>query len=325
MTGRRPPAMPHPPPSSFEIRVPASSANLGAGFDCLGLALELYLTVRATTLSDPGAHTVVRSRGVRGSALLPSVPEENLILRAMSRMAGREGFDLPPVRLDVKNEIPIAAGLGSSAAAVASGVALSFALSGRKLVMDSALRYAAEMESHADNVAAAFLGGLVVTLVRADGSVVSLRKRWPKNLRVVAVTPEITLETAASRSILPKTIAHADAVHNLQRSALLVAALEERRYDLLWDALQDRVHQPYRQPLIPGLADVLAMPRAPGLAGVALSGAGPTVIALATDHFPKIGKAIAGRFKANGLRSTIRILSAAREGLVVTMKRPPRK
>jgi len=325
MSCRQRSAMPRPPRSVFEIRLPASSANLGAGFDCLGLALELYLTVRANVLSGPDALTVVRSRGVRGSSLLPSAPEENLILRAMRHVAKREGFDLPPVHLDVKNEIPIAAGLGSSAAAIAAGVALGFALSGRKLAMDRALRYAAEMESHADNVAAAFLGGLVVTLVRADGSVVAIRKRWPKSLRVVAVTPEITLETAASRSILPKTIAHANAVHNLQRSALLVAALEERRYDLLWDALQDRVHQPFRQPLIPGLADVLAMPRTSGLAGVALSGAGPTVIALATDRFREIGRAIAECFKASGLRSTVRILSVAREGLVVAKKHAPRK
>jgi homoserine kinase len=301
--------------TAFEVRVPASSANLGAGFDCLGLALELYLTVRAKVLSEPGALPLVRSRGVRGSSELPVAPEQNLILRAMRHVAEHERFALPLVALDVKNEIPIAAGLGSSAAAIAAGVALSFALARRKLPIDSALRYATELEGHADNVAAAFLGGLVVTLVRADGSVAALRKRWPKNLHIVAVTPVLALETAASRSVLPKTVAHADAVHNLQRSALLISALEERRYDLLWDAMQDRLHQPHRQPLIPGLAEVLAMPRVPGLVGIALSGAGPTVIALATGHLQAIGKAIAARFKNSGLASSIRKLSVARDGL----------
>jgi homoserine kinase len=325
MSSRQPSAMPIARQTSFEIRVPASSANLGAGFDCLGVALELYLTVRAKVLSEPGALPLVRSRGVQGSALLPSAPGQNLILRAMRHVAECEGFALPPVRLDVKNEIPIAAGLGSSAAAIVAGVALSFALIGRKPSLDSTLRYAAEMESHADNVAAAVLGGLVVTVIRDDGSVAALRKRWPKDLRVVAVTPVLALETAASRSVLPNSVAHSDAVFNLQRSALLVAALEECRYDLIWDALQDRLHQPYRQPLIPGLAEVLAMPRVPDLVGVALSGSGPTVIALATGRFQEIGKAIAAHFKNKGLASTIRKLSVAREGLVLTVKRTPRK
>jgi homoserine kinase len=314
-----------PRQASFEVRVPASAANLGAGFDCLGLALKLYLTVSTKVISQPDAATLVRSRGVSGSSHLPSAPDQNLILRAMRRVAEREAFDLPPVRLDVKNEIPIAAGLGSSAAAIAAGVALSFSLNGRKLPLDRALRYAAEMEGHADNVAAAFLGGMVVTLIRDDGSVAAVNRRWPSNLRVIAVTPVLTLETSASRSALPKTVGHADAVHNLQRSALLVAALEHHRHELLWDAMQDRLHQSYRQALIPGLADVLAMPRTPGLLGVALSGSGPTVIALATGHFQTIGKAIANRFKMNGLPSTVRILSVAQEGLVVTTKRPPRK
>lgn len=325
MSSRQAAAMPHSQQSVFEVRVPASSANLGAGFDCLGLALKLYLTVRAKVLTQPGARSLVRSGGVQGSSILPGAPDQNLILRAMRNVAERESFDLPPVRLDVKNQIPIAAGLGSSAAAIAAGVALSFALSGRKLALNTALRYAAEMEGHADNVAAAILGGLVVTLIRADGSVAAIRKLWPNDLRVIAITPVLTLETTASRSALPKTVPHGDAVHNLQRTALLVAALEQRRYDLLWDAMQDRLHQPYRQALIPGLADALAMPRAPGLVAVALSGSGPTVIAIATSRFQEIGKAIADIFTMNGLASTIRKLSVAQEGLVLTTKRTPRK
>jgi homoserine kinase len=325
MSCRRHNAMPLPRQSSFEVRVPASAANLGAGFDCLGLALKLYLTVRAKVNSQPGASTLVHSRGVSGSSDLPSAPDQNLILRAMRLVAEREGFGLPPVRLDVKNEVPLAAGLGSSAAAIAAGIALSFALNGRKLPLDRALRYAAEMERHADNAAAAFLGGLVVTLIRSDSSIAVIRKSWPDILRVIAVTPVLTLETAASRAALPRTVGHADAVYNLQRAALLVAALEEHRYDLIWDAMQDRLHQSYRQALIPGLADVLAMPRTPGLLGLALSGSGPTVIALATGHFQEIGKAIADRFKMNGLASTVRRLSVAQEGLVVRARRPPRK
>jgi len=302
-------------PRSHEVRVPASSANLGAGFDCFGLALNLYLTVRATVHSEPGARSEARTRGIPGSEALPSAPQENLILRAMQHAAERHGQHLPPVHLAVQNQIPIAGGLGSSAAAIVAGIALGFAVCERKLTEEYALRLAAEMEQHTDNVGAALLGGLVVSFVSGGGNVVALRKAWPKQIRVIAVTPKMTLQTAASRAALPQTVEHAAAVHNLQRSALLLAALDPRRDDLLWEAMHDRLHQSYRQALIPGLADALAIPRLPGLLGVALSGAGPTVIALATKNFTPIGKALAAQFAHRGLTSTIRNLTVAQEGI----------
>jgi len=306
--------------SSFEVRVPASTANLGAGFDCLGLALEIYLSVRASLLSSPGSRTVARSSGVRGTAQLPKDPEQNLIFRAMRLTAEREGFQLPRVRIAVQNQIPVAGGLGSSAAAAVAGIALGFAVAGRPINKDAALRYATEMEGHPDNVAAALLGGLVVTFTRSDGSVVAIRKRWPKVIRLIVVTPNLMLETKKSRAVLPPSVPRADAVYNLQRSAMFVAALEDRRYDLLWDAMQDRLHQNARQALIPGLADVLALPRMPGLLGVALSGAGPSVIALATERFDQIGKAVAQCFEQHDLAPTIRNLEAAQEGISSTQK-----
>lgn len=305
---------------SIDVRVPASTANLGAGFDCLGLALEMFLNVRATVVSKPGGRVVVRSRGVGGSSALPSTPEENLIFRAMKHTAERESFRLTPVRLAVQNDIPMASGLGSSAAATVAGVVLAFAVAGMPMPKDSALQYAAEVEGHADNVAAALLGGLVVTFARPDGSVAGVQKRWPKMIRAVAVTPQFALETKTSRAVLPKTVDRIDAVHNLQRAALLVAALEERRYDLLWDALQDRLHQTYRQTLIPGLEEILSVPRMPGLLGIALSGAGPSVIALATDRFDAIGREIASRFERKGLTAMFQTLEAAQEGFSTSEK-----
>jgi homoserine kinase len=305
---------------SIDVRVPASTANLGAGFDCLGLALELYLNVRATVISKPGGRVAIRSRGVRGSSALPSVPEENLIFRAMRHTAEREDVHLPPVRLAVQNDIPMASGLGSSAAATVAGVVLGFAVAGRPVPKEAALQYAAEVEGHTDNIAASLLGGLVVTFARADGSILGVQKRWPKMIRVVAVTPLFELATKKSRAVLPKMVERADAVHNLQRSALLVAALEERRYDLIWDALHDRLHQPYRQALIPGLEDILAIPKMAGLLGIALSGSGPSAIALATDRFEAIGKEIASRFEKNGLSATYQTLEVAQEGFSTSEK-----
>src|SRR4029077_19167914 len=241
--------MTSPRQRSFEVRVPASTANLGAGFDCLGLALELYLTARDTPLIRPGSRTLARTRGVGGSASLPKSPEENLIFRAMPLTAGGQYIDLPAVRLAVKNEIPMAGGLGSSAAAAVAGVALAYATAGRSLSRENTLRYAKEFEGHADNAGAALLGGLVVTYTQTDGGVGAMRLAWPKMIRVIAVTPAIELPTKKSRAVLPAQVPRDDAVENLHRSALFVAAIEARRYDLIWDAMQDRLHQHYRQKL----------------------------------------------------------------------------
>lgn len=305
---------------SFEVRVPASTANMGAGFDCLGLALEMYLSVRATLLSQPGSRTQARSRGVRGTSALPKDPDQNLIFRAMRLAADRGGFELPRVRLAVQNEIPVAGGLGSSAAAAVAGLALGYLVTGRQVPKEDVLRFATEMEGHPDNVAAALLGGFVITFTRPDGSVAALRKQWPKVIRVIVVTPDLALETKKSRAVLPHSIPRADAVFNLQRSALFVAALEGRRYDLIWDAMQDRLHQMPRQALIPGLSEVFALPRISGLLGVALSGAGPSVVALATERIDEIGKTVAACFERHGLSPTVRTLEAAQDGLTSSQK-----
>lgn len=305
---------------SFEVRVPASTANMGAGFDCLGLALEMYLSVRATLLSQPGSRTQARSRGVRGTSALPKDPDQNLIFRAMRLAADRGGFELPRVRLAVQNEIPVAGGLGSSAAAAVAGLALGYLVTGRQVPKEDVLRFATEMEGHPDNVAAALLGGFVITFTRPDGTVAALRKQWPKVIRVIVVTPDLALETKKSRAVLPHSIPRADAVFNLQRSALFVAALEGRRYDLIWDAMQDRLHQMPRQALIPGLSEVFALPRISGLLGVALSGAGPSVVALATERIDEIGKTVAACFERHGLSPTVRTLEAAQDGLTSSQK-----
>ncbi len=264
--------------SVVEVRVPASAGNLGAGFDCFGLALQLYLTVRVTV--DPQSMQPFRmsSRGAGyGTTLSPTA--DNLIFHALSFAAQKQGLTVPPISIDVENEIPLGSGLGSSAAAIIAGIALCAALCDRDISDDLVLRYATELEGHSDNVAA-----------------------------IIAVSPHATLETARARAVLAPLVSHADAVHNLQRAALFTAALEAHRYDLLWEATRDRLHQERRESLVPGLADALATPRRPGLLGLALSGAGPSVLALARDHFDELGMAIAECFHKHGLDSTVRLL-----------------
>ncbi len=308
--------------SSFEVRVPASTANLGAGFDCFGLALDLYLTVRATVHADPAAPTNVRTRGVDGSAALPSSPQENLIWRSMQHTAKQLNYELPSVRLAVQNDIPISGGLGQQRRCHRRRH-IARLRAQRANVFQKISRCATprKWEHHTDNVAAALLGGFVVSFLRADGHIVALRSSWPKDIQVLAFTPKMTLNTVVSRAALPKMVSHADAVHNLQRSALFLAALGSANYDLIWDAMQDRLHQPYRESLIPGLADVLAIPHIDGLVGVALSGAGPTVVALATHNFDTIARFVIKKFAAAKLETTVRQLSGDEDGILLREKR----
>lgn len=292
--------------------MPASTANLGPGFDCIGLALKLYLTVRARVVPGASEGCGLRIRA-EGAEELPS-NEDNLIFRAMRFTAEREGLSLPSLELDVDNELPLARGLGSSAAAIVAGITLASLVCDRELSAETVLRYATEMEGHPDNVAAAYLGGLVVSCVRPDGNVLAVKRSWPSELKVVVISPEAFLKTAETRSVLPVNVRREEAIFNLQRVALFVAALEAGAYDFLWDAMQDRLHQAHRQSLVPGLAEALATPPQPGLVGIALSGSGPSVVALARDRLSEIGEGIAENFRRRDVPAKVRVLEVDHEG-----------
>ena len=308
--------------SQFEVRVPASTSNLGPGFDCLGLALQLYLTIRATVRPRSKTKCRVRTTGTNEDRMLPRTAE-NLIYRALAYAAEREGLALPPLQLEVHNEIPLGRGLGSSAAAIVGGIRLYSLLCG-ELSREKALQYAGEFEGHADNVAACLLGGFTISCTGQQGNVIAVKREWPSAIKVVMVSPDAPVETKLARAALLRRIDHADGVYNLQRVALFNAALFERRYDLLWEAMQDRLHQKKRQTLVPGLAEALATPRMPGLLGVALSGAGPSVLALAQDHFDQIGETIAQCFKQRGIDATVRRLEIDNGGCQSRSLRPAR-
>lgn len=291
---------------TVEVRLPASTSNLGAGFDCFGLALQLYLTVRATVALKSRVKCRVHIRGGKENASLPR-NAENLIYRSIAYVAAREALALSPLHLAVHNEIPLSRGLGSSAAAIVAGIKLFELIYDFPLPHEKVLQYATEFESHADNVAATLLGGFVVTCMSREG-VIAVKRSWPADLKVIVVSPELYLDTKLARAALPRRINHVDGVFNLQRAALFNAALFEHRYDLLWEAMQDRLHQQKRSTLIPGLIEALAISRQPGLLGIALSGAGPSVLALAQDHFGEIGETLVQSFQQHGIKARVRLL-----------------
>src|ERR1044072_2518313 len=299
----------------FEVRVPASTSNLGPGFDCFGLALKLYLTVNATVLPESSEPCRVTTTGAKENEALPR-NAVNLIYRAMSFAARREGVSLPCVELKAHNEIPLASGLGSSAAAIVAGIRLSALLTGTSIPDQTILNYATEFEGHPDNVSASIYGGFLASCIRNDGTVFATRFEWPAQIRVVVVSPHSALPTHVARAALPRTITRTDAVQNLQRTAIFTAAIAQQRYDLLWEAMRDRLHQPYRESLVPGLAEALALPPSPGLLGIALSGAGPSIVGLVDDNANEIGARIASCFEARNTESTIRVLDVDNEGSV---------
>lgn len=298
---------------SVEVRLPASTSNLGAGFDCFGLALQLYLTIRATIVPESTVACRIRIIGGKENGILPR-GSENLIYRSLAYVANREQVSLPAVHLAVHNEIPISRGLGSSAAAIVAGVKLCELLTGRQISNDRILQYATEFEGHPDNVSASLLGGFVVTCTAANREVLAVKRSWPGELKIIVVSPDSRVDTRLARANLRRVVDHSDAVYNLQRTALFNAALAERRYDVLWEAMHDRLHQQRRQSLVPGLAEALALPRMEGLHGLALSGAGPSVLAVAEQNFDAIGQRIAQCFQQYGINSTVRLLEIDNEG-----------
>ena len=301
----------------FEVRVPASTSNLGPGFDCFGLALELYLTVRATAIPDATDPCRVTTTGAPENEALPR-NAANLIYRALAFAARRENGSLPALELMVHNEIPLASGLGSSAAAIVAGIKLAGLITGADIPNERIQKYATEFEGHPDNVSASLYGGFVASCTRADGMVLSARFDWPTQLRVVVVSPHSQLPTHVARAALPRMVNRHDAVHNLQRASLFTAALAQQRYDLFREAMRDRLHQPFRESLVPGLAEALALPPMEALLGVALSGAGPSIIALVSGNEELIAAKLAGCFQARGIESTVRVLSVDNEGCRVT-------
>ncbi|ADV66206.1 homoserine kinase [Deinococcus maricopensis] len=257
--------------STITVRAPASSANLGPGFDSLGLSLPLYTTLRVT----PQATTEIIPLG----EALAGTPadERNYLYRAMQRLARAAGRDLPPARVEIETDVPLARGLGSSASALVAGLVAANELLGRPLDDPAVLELAAREEGHPDNVAPALLGGIVVATLDKAGTH-HVRLDPPAHLGVTVLIPDFELSTEKARAVLPREYSRADAVHALSHAALLTAALATGRLDLLRHAMQDYLHQTWRAPLVPGLSDILEEATRFGALGAALSGAGPTVL-----------------------------------------------
>ncbi|SHK47386.1 homoserine kinase [Desulforamulus aeronauticus] len=261
------------------VSVPATTANLGPGFDCLGMALDLYNQIYMSFAPS----TTIEVEGQGANEIKRD--EENIVWQAARRVFTELGQPMPGIAIKLVNQIPTSRGLGSSAAAIVGGLVAANNLAGNKLSQDTLLALATEMEGHPDNVAPALLGGIVISVV-SEGKVHYLRIDPPEELSTVVAIPDFELSTQAAREVLPRQVSLQDAIFNLSRSALMVGALCQKRLDLLTVAAQDVLHQPHRAPLVPGLVQVIENANRAGALSVMLSGAGPTVIAF-THNFQK--------------------------------------
>lgn len=290
------------------VQVPATTANLGPGFDCLGMALQLYNSVE---MSAAPAGLLIEVQG-EGGLDIPR-DSKNMVYQAAQRVFKQVGERPPGLRIKLHNNIPVARGLGSSTAAIVGGIIAANTIAGNKMDQKDIINLACAMEGHPDNVAAAVLGGIVVA-VPAEGEIRCLKIPPPKNLRAAVSIPDFTLPTRTSREVLPQQVPIGDAIFNIGRVALLVSALFTGDINQFAVAMEDRLHQPYRTSLVPGMKKVFAAARLAGARGITLSGSGPAIIAYADGNLDLIARVMRDTFRQNGILAKSMVLEVSPVG-----------
>lgn len=290
------------------VRVPATSGNMGPGFDTLGVAVRLYNTVAVRLLPVPEAR---RTDRVPPSQAAGAVKIVMVAARAFFKKVGAEERG---VSVHVSGDVPIARGLGSSVTVRLGLVAGLNRLLGEPLSDGELLDLVSELEGHPDNAAPALFGGMAVSGM-VGGKVMYWKIKVPRSLRFVTVIPDYEVETRQARGILPASVPLSDCVHNLNRVALMVAAAEQGDFKRMGTLLDDRLHQPFRAKLIPQLYPVLDAAREAGAYGGWLSGSGSTVMAIARDHPHAVGRAMSRAFAKGGVKSRVHVLEADPKGI----------
>jgi len=287
----------------IKIKVPASMSNLGAGFDTFGLAVNLYNIFDIKSSKDFNVKFVD----------LEIKDEENLFLKVFYRCIELFKKEKLPLEITIKTEIPFSRGLGSSSSAIIGAIKAFDAIYDKKLEHDDIFKIAYEFEPHPDNLVPALMGGFNVCLKDEEQTFFNTID-FPKELKIIAIIPDIKISTEQARKILPKSIDIKDAIYNIQRSNLLVSSLINKRFELLKEAVQDKLHQPYRKSLIPFYEDIELLAYENGAKAVFISGSGSTVGVFCLENEEIIGKTCTEFLKSKGVESTYKILSVDEEG-----------
>ncbi len=288
------------------IKVPATTANLGAGFDTLGLALNLYNQFEIEESDKIEIETIPESEYLKN-------PEKNLFVQVLKTTCEYLGNEFHGVKVKQINNVPVARGLGSSATAIVAGIIASFTANKKNLTDEDFFNIAYKFEPHPDNLVPAWKGGFITALIN-EGKTYYNHIFFPEDLKAVVVIPEFELSTEEARKVLPDKIPLSDGIFNVQRVSLFISALQNRRYDLLKVAMEDKFHQPYRKKLIPNFDKVIQNAYKEGALGASLSGAGSTILALTDKNFESIGKAMVDAFSEVNIKSEYKVLEIDKKG-----------
>ena len=263
------------------VKVPATTANLGPGFDIFGMTLPLYneITVEETVIPHSGIEFHVLDETGEENLYINNEGEENIVLKAIRFLYNFIGQEPDSLKITIKTGIPVTRGLGSSASVIVGGLIAANELLGKPSDLDALIAIATEVEGHPDNVVPAFVGGFVISSQEEDGSVVYRKIGWNPDWKLTLCIPDFELQTEIARSVLPKELTYKDAIFNAKRCAMFIQALHTKDDKLMKLALQDRLHQPYREKLVPGMEKISKTLRnEEDVLGCVLSGAGPTLL-----------------------------------------------
>lgn len=303
------------------VKVPATTANFGSGFDCFGMAIPIYniITIEETVLPGTGVEINIISETDDDDELaIEHIPkdENNIIYKAVELLYNSIGQSPTELKINIKSQIPIAKGLGSSASIIVGGLLAANELLGKPADEAALLSIAAEVEGHPDNITPAIVGGMVMTSQEDDGSIVYRKLPWPEEWHLTLCIPDYELATDISRSVLPKEVPLEDATFNSRRTAMFVEALYTKDAGLMKLALQDKLHQSYRMKLVPGLNDIIdSLKHEENVMGCVLSGAGPAILIISQrNNLEKIKSIVSDTWANYNVKTDIRTFKVEENG-----------
>ena len=306
------------------VKVPASSANLGPGFDCIGLALPIYntITIEETVLPGTGIEiNMMSEEETINEMVFDDIPrdENNLVYKAVEMLYNSIGQEPSELKINIQTGIPITRGLGSSSSIVVGGLLAANKLLGNPADEKALLAIATEVEGHPDNVVPAILGGVVLSNQEDDGMVSYCKLQWPDEWDITVCIPDFELQTEIARSVLPKEVPMQDAIFNAKHLAMLVQALNTKDEKLMKYALKDRLHQPYREKLVPGMSEIMeAFKHEDGVLGTVLSGAGPSMLIISHKYdVDKIKSVVKDIWEKQNIKVDVRTLKVEEQGAIV--------
>lgn len=307
----------------ISVKVPATTANLGPGFDCFGIALTLYnkVTLEELVYPDKGLEINIIPGEHDNETSLFTIPTDktNIVYKAVELLYNYVGQTPPDLRINIQADIPIAKGLGSSASVIVGGILAANKLLGNPADEAALLSIANELEGHPDNTTPAIVGGFCLSSVEEDGSVIYKKIDWTEDWKIAVCIPDYELATQISRSVLPEKVSMDDAVFNLKRSALFVDALHTKDAELMRYALMDKLHHPYRSRLIPGFDEIREdLNEVPSVLGTVISGAGPSIIVIyENNNYDEIYKRINAVWESLGVKVAVKKLDIDTKGAVI--------